>query len=76
MRHDPKLLTQPKCGYDLFENFGEIIMARCNSNGTYLAATIANENLVPDGKIYIWNLEKDTVRFYDFMNKTESFKSR
>lgn len=60
-------MTQPKSGYDLFQNFGEIIMAKCNSNGTYVAVTIATENLIPDGKIYLWNLEKDIIKSYDFL---------
>lgn len=70
MRHEPKLITSPKCGYDLFQNFGEIIMAKCNANGTHMAATVANESLVPDGKLYVWNIEKDTMKFYDFLGKT------
>lgn len=68
-RHDPKLMAPPKSGYDLFPNFGEIIMAKCNSEGTFVVATIATESLVPDGKMYLWNLETDLVRSFDFIGK-------
>lgn len=67
-RHEPKLIVPSKCCYDLFGNFGEIIMAKCNSNGTFVALTIATESLVPDGKLYIWDLERDKLGEYDFLN--------
>lgn len=66
--HDPKLITQPKNGNDLFANFGEIIMAKSNINGTFIAITIANKQLIPDGKIYIWTIEKDVLLEYNNVN--------
>lgn len=68
-KHEPKLLTKAKSGYDMFSNFGEVILAKCNANGTILAITIATEQLIPDGLIYIWNIEKDTVNSFDFLGK-------
>lgn len=68
-RHEPKLMIPAKAGYDLFGNFGEIIMAKCNVTGTQIALTIANESLVPDGKVYIWDVEKDRLCNFDFLNK-------
>lgn len=68
-RHEPKLIIPPKSGYDLFGNFGEIIMAKCNIKGTHLAMTIATESLVPDGKLYIYDMEKDRLSSFDFLNK-------
>lgn len=68
-RHEPKLIIPAKAGYDLFGNFGEIIMAKCNMTGTQIALTIANETLVPDGKLYIWDTEKDRLCNFDFLNK-------
>jgi len=67
-RHEPKSIIQTlKSGYDLFENFGEIIMAKCSPNGKYLALIIATENLIPDGKLYIWDFEKDLITSYDYI---------
>lgn len=31
--------------------------------------TIATESLVPDGKLHVWNIERDTVTHYDFINR-------
>lgn len=70
-RHDPKLLTPTKSGYDLFGNFGEIIMAKCNATASHVAITIATESLVPDGKVYIWDVERDIVGEYDFLLKNK-----
>lgn len=70
-KHEPKMLVPPKSGYDLFGNFGEIIMAKCNVTGTHLALTIATESLVPDGKMYIWDMEKNKLYHYDFLNKNK-----
>lgn len=70
-RHEPKLLTPLKSGYDLFGNFGEIIMAKCNATATHVAITIATESLVPDGKLYVWDVERDIVGEYDFLFKTK-----
>lgn len=35
-----------------------------------MALTIATESLIPDGKLYIWNVERDKICDYDFMNRT------
>lgn len=66
-RHEPRLLTPTKSGYDLFDNFGEIILAKCNSTASHVAITIATESLVPDGKVYIWDVERDIVGDYNFL---------
>lgn len=69
-RHEPKSVVPSKSGYDLFGNFGEIIMAKCNVNASHMALTIATESLVPDGKLYIWDMERDKLAEYDFLNKS------
>lgn len=68
-RHELKLVVPTKNAYDLFENFGEVIMAKANQDGTLVALTIATDSLVPDGKLYIWKLESDSVLSYDFLQK-------
>uniref|UniRef100_A0A182QMN5 Uncharacterized protein n=1 Tax=Anopheles farauti TaxID=69004 RepID=A0A182QMN5_9DIPT len=75
-RHDIRLLHPPKSAYDLFEKFGEIIMARTNANGTYVALTIANEQLLPDGKLYLWNLESNLLSVRDFQVQDASGRSQ
>nr|XP_049461792.1 intraflagellar transport protein 140 homolog [Anopheles coluzzii] len=75
-RHDIRLLQPPKSAYDLFEKFGEIIMARTNANGTYVAITIANEQLLPDGKLYLWNLESNVLTAREFHTPEPSGRTR
>uniref|UniRef100_A0AAG5DP30 Uncharacterized protein n=1 Tax=Anopheles atroparvus TaxID=41427 RepID=A0AAG5DP30_ANOAO len=65
-RHDIKLLMPPKCAYDMFESFGEIIHAKTNATGTHVALTIANEQLVPDGRLHLWNLETNVISPCEF----------
>jgi intraflagellar transport protein 140 len=64
-RHELKLVVPAKNAYDLFENFGEVMMAKVNRSGTLCAMMIANDKLVPDGRVYFWNLETDLVTFYE-----------
>uniref|UniRef100_T1GZR6 IFT140 second beta-propeller domain-containing protein n=1 Tax=Megaselia scalaris TaxID=36166 RepID=T1GZR6_MEGSC len=64
-RHDHRQLFHPRSGYDLFENFGEIIAAKCN--GSFMAVLLANESLIPDGRVYCWNYQNDTVNYFDFL---------
>ncbi|XP_055617076.1 intraflagellar transport protein 140 homolog [Toxorhynchites rutilus septentrionalis] len=71
-RHEMKLVQAPKSGYDLFEKFGEVIYAKSNSAGTHVALTIANEQLLPDGKLYLWNLESSSVKYYEFTSPIEA----
>lgn len=74
-KHEPKLLMQPKSAYDIFENFGEIIQAKCSDEGNYLLLTIATESLVPDGFVYVWDFEKNDLATYDFLYKNDSNKN-
>lgn len=74
-RHEPKMVSIPKCCFDMFDNFGEVIMARCNATATYVAITIATESLVPDGKLHVWNVERDAVGEFDFVRRAEAEKS-
>lgn len=76
---DPKLITGVRSLYDMCTDFGEIIQAKCNSSGTKVAMTLAASNLIPDGKLYIWNIEQDNMSEYDFKKsdkaKKHSFES-
>ncbi|XP_035773197.1 intraflagellar transport protein 140 homolog [Anopheles albimanus] len=65
-RHDVKQLQPARCGYNMFEKFGEIIAAKTNATGTHVALTIANEQLHPDGSLYLWCLESNVLKPYEF----------
>lgn len=65
-RHEPKQICPARSAYDLFEHFGEVIQAKSNITGSHMAITIANESLIPNGKLYVWDIEKDKVMVNDF----------
>lgn len=64
--HEPKLVTPVRNLYDLCNDFGEIIQARSNSAGNKIALTLAGIDLIPDGKLYIWNIEEEMLKTFDF----------
>ncbi|XP_022916343.2 intraflagellar transport protein 140 homolog [Onthophagus taurus] len=68
----PKLITTPCNLYDLCTDFGEIIQAKSNSAGTKIALTLAASNLIPDGKLYIFDIEKDKLNWYDFKKRNST----
>ncbi|KAF5285788.1 hypothetical protein FQA39_LY04249 [Lamprigera yunnana] len=63
---EPKLVTPVRSLYDMCTDFGEIIQAKANSSGNQIALTLAAANLVPDGKLYIWDIEQNNLNLYDF----------
>lgn len=69
---DPKLVTPVRNLYDMCADFGEIIQAKSNSNGNKIALTLAAANLIPDGKVYIWDIDTDCLINYDFRNNNEN----
>ncbi|KAL1494371.1 hypothetical protein ABEB36_009980 [Hypothenemus hampei] len=64
--NQPKLLTPAKNLADSIDDFGEVIQAKTNSKGNKVAFTLAASNLIPDGKLYIWDVESDEITSYDF----------
>ncbi|XP_030384608.1 intraflagellar transport protein 140 homolog [Scaptodrosophila lebanonensis] len=71
-RHDPKLLFPSKSGHDIFDDFGEFIMVKCNSLGTHLAVVIANRSFVPRAILFCWNFERNNLFQYDLSSAAES----
>lgn len=70
-QREPKLMTPVRNLYDMCEDFGEIIQAKSNSNGNKIALTVAAANLIPDGKVYVWDIDSDALIFYDFRKSFE-----
>ncbi|RZC33588.1 hypothetical protein BDFB_000428 [Asbolus verrucosus] len=63
---DPKMVIPGRNLYDMCPDFGEIIQAKANCSGNKVALTLAAANLIPDGKLYIWDVESDSLLSYDF----------
>lgn len=51
---------------ELIEDFGEVIAASSNCNGTKVALTAASDSLIPDSKLYVLDIENDTIQSLDF----------
>lgn len=68
---DPKMVTPIRSVYDMCADFGEIIHAKANSSGAKIAFTIATANLIPDGKVYVWDVESDSLFEYNFRKGSE-----
>lgn len=64
--HEPKLVTPVRNLYDFCNDFGEIIQARSNSAGNKIALTLAGVDLIPDGKLYVWNVQEESLKTFDF----------
>ncbi|EDW03430.1 intraflagellar transport protein 140 homolog [Drosophila grimshawi] len=60
-RHDPKLLFPSKSGHEIFDDFGEFILAKCNSLGSHLALVIANSSFTPSATVYCWDFERNNL---------------
>ncbi|XP_067639118.1 intraflagellar transport protein 140 homolog isoform X2 [Eurosta solidaginis] len=69
-RHDPKLMFPGKSGYDLFDDFGEVILVKCNTAGTHLAVVIASRSFVPKPIIYCWNFERNQLMEHNLAGST------
>lgn len=47
--------------YQIFEDFGEIMRASTNCSGLYICLSIANAELAPDPKLYLWDVANDII---------------
>lgn len=58
--------TQGKHLIDAIKDFGEVISARCNCTGTRVSIAVAQTSLLPDPKLYIWDIENDNITYFNF----------
>ena len=40
--------------------------ARVNSSGTKVSLSVAQSSLLPDPKLYIWDVETDSLSYFNF----------
>lgn len=72
---EPRLITGVRSLYDMCPDFGEIIQAKINSTASKVALTLAASNLIPDGRLYVWDIEQDKVNTYNFRKAPMSGKT-
>ena len=65
-RREAKSHSHPKYLSEHITNFGEVISAKCNSNATKVSILVAHSNLIPDPKLYIWDVENDVILYFNF----------
>lgn len=51
---------------ECLKEYGEVMSARVNSAGTKVSVSIATGALLPDPKLYIWDLESDSMTYFNF----------
>lgn len=74
-RREAKLHAKPKNLNDIITDFGEIILARSNSTGNKVSLTVARSNLLPDPRLYLWDIETDEVTNFNFALGSEDTSS-
>ena len=65
-RREAKSHSHPKYLSEHITNFGEVISAKCNSNATKVSILVAHSNLIPDPKLYVWDVENDSILYFNF----------
>nr|CAD7588439.1 unnamed protein product [Timema genevievae] len=66
-RREAKLHFRPKNLEEAVSDFGEVISASCNSNGTKVSISIAKSNFLPDTKLFLWDIESDSLQYFNFL---------
>lgn len=67
----PKPLTPTKAVHELIGDFGEVIQAKTNASGNKIALTIAAANLVPDGKLYVYDMDNNEMFIQNFRHNEQ-----
>ncbi|XP_014248149.1 intraflagellar transport protein 140 homolog [Cimex lectularius] len=73
-RREAKPHSKVKDLIEAISDFGEVISAVCNSNGTKVALTIASSNLTPIPGIYVWCIEEDVISSHHFHPQNEPMR--
>lgn len=63
---EAKLISPSKNLFELINDYGEAIGCSSNCRGSKVALTIALRSLIPDTKLYVIDLESDSVQWIDF----------
>ncbi|RZF46866.1 hypothetical protein LSTR_LSTR008247 [Laodelphax striatellus] len=65
-RREAKAVCPPKDLMESLDDFGEVICARVNANGTRVSLSVAGVNLLPLPAVYVWDLENDSLSCHSF----------
>ncbi|XP_052071458.1 intraflagellar transport protein 140 homolog isoform X2 [Mytilus californianus] len=65
-RREAKAHSQPKNLSEVIPGFGGIVSCKCNCNGTKVSLMVRMHDGHVDPKLYFWDVETDTVTFFNF----------
>ncbi|KAH9494870.1 hypothetical protein Btru_015870 [Bulinus truncatus] len=65
-RREAKPHSNPKNLQDIIPSFGAVISAKVNCTGNRVSIQIMLANGKPDHKLYFWDVELDTVQYFNF----------
>ncbi|XP_023345784.1 intraflagellar transport protein 140 homolog [Eurytemora carolleeae] len=65
-RREAKSHSYPKFLAEFISDFGEVISVKINHNATKASILIAQGSLVPDPKLYVWDIENDNIIYFNF----------
>ncbi|KAL1124430.1 hypothetical protein AAG570_001058 [Ranatra chinensis] len=68
-RREAKPQSKVKDLMEAIPDFGEVMLAQCNGNGSRVAITIAGSNLTPTPVLYVWTIDTDTINSHAFTCK-------
>ncbi|XP_043233356.1 intraflagellar transport protein 140 homolog [Amphibalanus amphitrite] len=70
-RRELRSAANPKFITDSATDFGELIQCRVNCKGTKVSCLVAQSSLLPDPKVYIWDVDTDSVSYFNFSSGRE-----
>ncbi|XP_037074398.1 intraflagellar transport protein 140 homolog isoform X2 [Pollicipes pollicipes] len=70
-RRELRSLANPKFISESVPDFGELIQCRVNCKGTKVSCLVAQSSLLPDPKVYIWDVDTDAVSYFNFSSGRE-----
>ncbi|CAH0395649.1 unnamed protein product [Bemisia tabaci] len=71
-RREPKLRCKPKDLSESISDFGEVMSAKSNINGSKVSITIAKANLLPSPELFVYVIDSDTILSHSFCESSES----
>ncbi|BES89280.1 Hypothetical protein NTJ_02087 [Nesidiocoris tenuis] len=73
-RREAKPFSKLKDLIEAIDDFGEVISAVCNSNGSKVALTAASSGLTPMPAIFVWSIDEDTMYSHFFNSSSEPMR--
>ena len=60
------VIIQLQTSLRLVSSSSEVISARVNATASRVSVLVAHSTLIPDPKLYIWDVENDVILYFNF----------